>query len=319
MQRISVLDPSIVSYNLGNDIIIDSVNNFLKEQFNEAFITKLQFTDRLGKKSKRYISNSDITFLAGTNSLSSKMRKLEQFRITIFDLLKVNSIVLLGVGWWQYEEVPKKIDRFILQNLLSKSINHSVRDTYSKEMLVKAGINNVIYTGCPSMWSLDAAHCQSIPSNKARSVLFTFTDYSKSIEADSKLLGILNQNYKNLFFWPQGINDLEYLNEISKGQIIKINYLCPNLSSLDTFLKNHDVDYVGTRLHAGIRAIQFKKRALIVGVDNRALEISRDTNLNVTERNDFNAIQNFIENEFQTNINIPLSNINIWKSQFSIN
>jgi len=118
MQRISVLDPSIVSYNLGNDIIIDSVNNFLKEQFNEAFITKLQFTDRLGKKSKRYISNSDITFLAGTNSLSSKMRKLEQFRITIFDLLKVNSIVLLGVGWWQYEEVPKKIDRFILQNLL---------------------------------------------------------------------------------------------------------------------------------------------------------------------------------------------------------
>jgi polysaccharide pyruvyl transferase WcaK-like protein len=49
-------------------------------------------------------------------------------------------------------------------------------------------------------------------------------------------------------------------------------------------LKREDVDCVGTRLHAGIRALQRKRRAIILGVDNRAEEMGHDFDLPVVAR-----------------------------------
>ena len=68
---------------------------------------------------------------------------------------------------------------FLLKILLSKTYLHSVRDEYTKDMLERIGIKNVINTGCPTMWSLTEEHCKQIPIKKSNSVVFTITDYNK--------------------------------------------------------------------------------------------------------------------------------------------
>ena len=86
MKKVSILDPSILSYNLGNEIISNSIDNFISEHLNESFVIKLQYTERLRKKSKNHIKNSDLAILAGANSLSSNMFCLEQFPIQPFGI-----------------------------------------------------------------------------------------------------------------------------------------------------------------------------------------------------------------------------------------
>jgi hypothetical protein len=95
----------------------------------------------------------------------------------------------------------------------------------------------------------------------------------------------------------------------------KAIYVKPSLQALDEIL-TIDIDYLGTRLHAGIRALQNKKRTLILAVDNRAIEISKDTNLPVVPRNDWESITSWIESAYETRIRLPWSNIDKWKSQF---
>ena len=95
----------------------------------------------------------------------------------------------------------------------------------------------------------------------------------------------------------------------------KAIYVKPSLQALDEIL-TIDIDYLGTRLHAGIRALQNKKRTLILAVDNRAIEISKDTNLPVVPRNDWESITSWIESDYTTQIILPWSNIDKWKSQF---
>ena len=52
--------------------------------------------------------------------------------------------------------------------------------------------------------------------------------------------------------------------------------MSPTLEAFDNLLESEiDLDYIGTRLHAGIRAIQKKRRSIIIGVDNRALEMQK--------------------------------------------
>jgi hypothetical protein len=50
----------------------------------------------------------------------------------------------------------------------------------------------------------------------------------------------------------------------------------PNARSL-----RYDVDFVGARLHGGIRALQRGRRTLTIALDNRAREIAGDTGMPV--------------------------------------
>ncbi|TOG81065.1 capsular biosynthesis protein, partial [Vibrio parahaemolyticus] len=72
--------------------------------------------------------------------------------------------------------------------------------------------------------------------------------------------------------------------------------IAPSLESFDEVLSSGNVDYIGTRLHGGVRALQKKVRTLILAIDNRAWEKKKDFNLPVVERNDEVAISNFINN-----------------------
>ncbi|RLM17391.1 hypothetical protein BIY29_19160, partial [Brenneria alni] len=260
---------------------------------------------------------SEFSFIGGSNLLSSDhsfllKKKYNQWAVNIFDALKINNPILLGVGWKNYQVKPNFLTSFLYRKLLSSKEIHSVRDNYTLQKLKEVGINNAINTGCPTMWGLDKAHCDSIPDKKANIVVFTLTDYNRSPEHDKILIEILKRNYDEIFFWPQGRRDNEYLHCFNTDGIKIIN---PNLSSYDQLL-SQDIDFIGTRLHAGIRAIQKKKRAIILGIDNRAEEIRKDTNLFVINRDEVNSLNEIISSRFKTDILVNFENICKWKKQF---
>ena len=316
MKKITILDTDITSSNLGNEIIMQGVYDFLHSRFQNDYLMKLECTDHIGPMSKKYILSSDYSFIGGSNLLTSQINKYKQIGFSFFDSFSIQKMILIGVGWWQYQDKPNFFSKVFLRNLLESKIIHSVRDEYTKEKLLKIGIKNVLNTSCPSTWNLTESHCNKILKTKSDAVVFTLTDYSHDIKSDTNFINILKDNYERIFFWPQGWNDLDYIKslKIRNSEIIKI--IPPYLKSFDNLLKNNEIDYIGTRLHAGIRAIQMQRRALILSVDNRATEISNDICMNVVPRDAEDRIELFITSEHKTAIKIPQKNIDAWKAQF---
>lgn len=315
MKIISVMDTSISSYNLGNQIIMESVLEIIDELFPDDFLFNLPWEGAISKVAHCYLRKSDHVLFGGTNSLSSHMLKYKQMSFRLRDLFRFNDLTLLGMGWWQYQNKPDIYTRMFIRRLLSNKNIHSVRDEYTKKMLNSIGVSAVVNTCCPTTWKLTAAHCSFIPTKKAKNVTVTLTDYNKSRVTDQLLLDALLDSYENIYYWTQGAGDLAYIESFHKHKG-RIKLIPPKLNKFDQLLDSEDCDYVGTRLHAGIRAIQRKKRTLILAVDNRATEISEDVSLNVKPRGDISAIQGFISGHYETRLKIPFDEINRWKAQF---
>ena len=93
--------------------------------------------------------------------------------------------------------------------------------------------------------------------------------------------------------------------------------LDPTIAALDEFLANQPgLDYVGNRLHAGIRALQHGVRTLIVEVDNRARMMGVDLGLPTIERDDFDGITSWIRRSAAIDLRLPRKAIEDWKQQF---
>jgi len=318
MKLISIIDTTISDDNLGNRIIMEAVIKHLKEIFKQDFFIYIPFIDKLGKQAKNYIKESDVIFFGGTNSLSSNMLRYKQWNINLFDTLYLKNVILMGIGWWQYQDEPDLYTKFLLKKVLSKNYIHSTRDLYTKIKLEKIGFKNIINTGCPSIWDLTPKHCNCIPTEKEKNVLLTFTSYYKNYRKDRELFDILKRNYKRIFFWPQQYKDFKYSKEIFNSDFKFVEYLNPSLEALDRFFSSQEeVEYVGTRLHCYIRALQHKRRAINIGVDNRAIEMSKDFGLVVVRRDELYRLEGKIKSEFKTMLNIPIYNIKKWKRQFS--
>ena len=316
MKTISLLDTTVSDFNLGNQIIMEAVNDIINDLFEHDFIFKLQYAEPFGKQSMRYLRQSDYIFFGGTNSLSSQMNRYTQMGFTLSNIFYISNLTLLGVGWWQYQSRPNLYTKYFLKKLLSTTTLHSLRDSYTQKMLSDIGIHNTINTSCPTTWSLTKEHCQKIPINKAHDVITTFTDYNKHPIFDQTLINLLLDNYETVYFWVQGIGDLEYLNNLYIPHKQRLKIIPPKLKNYDHLLKNTQIDYIGTRLHAGIRALQHQQRSLIIAIDNRAKEISNDIGLNIANRDDVTKIIEFIEKPYVTDLTVPLENISKWKEQF---
>lgn len=318
-KSVGILDPSIGTTNLGDLIIMDAVVKVLDEVFPTdqkiKFPTQL-YTD-FDTRSK--LEMQDYVFVGGTNLLASNLDTRHQWKIHpgMKNRQELN-LILLGTGWWQYQHQPNAYTSALLGSVLSKKYLHSVRDAYTAEKLKGVGISNVVNTACPTMWELNENHCSKIPVSKAKNVITTLTSYKRDIEKDSWLLNTLAAKYEDVHIWVQGLEDVDYMEELDIDKS-RFKLIPPTLTHFNKALMQEDVEYVGTRLHAGIRALQLKKRCVIVAVDNRALEISRDTNLNVIARENVNSVVEFIDHDYTTRINLPLQNIQNWKAQFQIN
>src|SRR5699024_986756 len=122
---------------------------------------------------------------------------------------------------------------------------------------------------------------------------------------DQAMLNILSRSYNQVFLWPQGIEDSEYFQNMRMSDNIEI--IPFGLDAYDKVLGMEDVDYVGTRLHAGIRALSKGHRTIVISIDNRAKNIGKDTGLPTIEREDIEVLlQDKINSEFATNIHMPI-------------
>lgn len=316
MRELAVLDTSIASENLGDKIIMDYCGQILETLFPKVFTAAFPTHDILGRLSKEKINNSDLAIVCGTNLLSANMNKYNQWKINMKDANYLSNVCLLGVGWWQYQQEPNRYTKKLLKKILDNSYLHSVRDSYTEKQLKSMNIENVVNTACPTMWNLKKDHCQKIPQQRADEVITTLTSYGKNRKKDKLMLEILCNNYKKVYLWLQASEDSDYLQELEMQTSIET--ISPNLNHYDQLLQEKNVDYVGTRLHAGIRALNNRRRSLIVAIDNRALEIAKDTNLPIIKREELDQqIERKINSEWKTEIILPEDNIRKWKQQFT--
>ncbi len=316
MNSIGIHDPSVGTGNIGDYIIADSIERELNDIFKYNFKIYFPSQEKLSLISYKKIYKMKYTFVGGSNLLSSNMNKRNQWKINLVDAIFIKNAILLGVGWWQYQMKPNFYTKYLLKRVLNKDYLHSVRDSFTESQLKSIGISNVINTACPTTWNLTETHCDKIPNKKADNVVFTLTDYMKDEKADKELIQILVKNYKNVYFWIQGSNDLNYFNSINTTENIEL--ISPTLAAYDHILTNtKSLDFVGTRLHAGIRALQKHIRTIVVAIDNRAIEKSKDINLKIILRDEIDKkLETMINEEFSTDIKLPLENIEKWKKQF---
>jgi len=328
MNNIVLIDPSLqdnkgnLSTNLGDIIIYDSIQKNLEFVFSRSNLIRISSHDFFSDASFNAVKNADYIFFGGTNALSSNIIEYNQWLLSkkkyYYLFPKVKNVILIGVGWWQYQAKPTIVTKYFYNSVLNKKIYHSVRDNYTKNKLKEVGIKNVINTGCPTIWNLDGFN-----GNRNRlstkNCVFTFTDYNRHIEYDSKLLRIILDFFPDsIYFFPQGKNDLDYIKTlpIFQQNSNRIALLSYDFCELNQF-QEEDVVFIGTRLHGGVKFMQMGKESLIVGVDNRAIEMAKDFSLPVVKRDDFISIDKWLKGEsiFKP-ISIPLNQIDKWKEQF---
>lgn len=315
--KIGILDTGIATENTGDLIIMEGAKRELENTLIDYQLIYFPTHEKLSSHSHKLQKLVSINVACGTNLLHSHMGIVKQWNIGIKSAFKIKPVVLLGVGWRSQKK--RKTDVFtkwLLRKVLSTTYLHSVRDSYAMEQLNSIGITNVINTGCPTTWALSEDHCLHIPTKKGENAVVLLTDYSRD-ERDSMLLDFVCANYKKVFFWCQGTHDHQYIESL--GFSDRIQTIPSSLYAYRQLLSDQSLslDYVGTRLHGGIYALQHRRRSIIVGVDHRANIMGRDLNLPVVDRYKSNEIlEGMILNEFPTRINLPLDNIKKWKAQF---
>ncbi|MDA7434765.1 polysaccharide pyruvyl transferase family protein [Synechococcus sp. AH-601-J22] len=307
-------DPSICSPNIGDQIISQAVESILSTLLPDLGSIKFptQYSSLI--RSHRILESSQINIVGGTNLITPNRLKFSQWKIPISFYIKNYKFLLLGVGIHQYKNKFDPLSSFAYRRLLRSKYLHSVRDSYTQRTLESLKISS-INTSCPTLWPLiDDASQAKIPTVKSASVVFTLTDYRKSPVNDIKLIQTLISIYSNVYFWPQGTGDQIYCTELlsSIGKTSSVSFLPFGLTSYTDLLRCSQLDYVGTRLHAGIYALNHFKRSLVLSVDNRAAEIGKDINLPVIARDEINSISNFIQTPSPLRLQLPTSNVVNW-------
>ena len=92
------------------------------------------------------VRQKQLLFVSGTNLLSSNLESRFQWKIHDGQksFLK-NKVVLLGCGWWQYQEGITPYTRKIYKSILHNgNLLHSVRDQYTLNKLKSIGIENIV-------------------------------------------------------------------------------------------------------------------------------------------------------------------------------
>lgn len=317
MKKILLFDTSEGSDNVGDDIIMD----YCSQQLAKLFANDIYWYDRvpthlkIGKTAYRMNKNAMYSFVLGTNILKSSILRNKNWKIGFWEAINLKDLVLMGVGWGNYNKFSSDpFTKWVYKSIFSTKYIHSVRDSYTELKLKRIGFTNVLNTACPTMWNLTSEHCRSIPIQKSNEVVTALTHYRPDVERDREMFHILNKNYSKIYLWLQQAEDYEYFQSLNLK--LNISFVKPQLSEYDKLLMNHNVDFIGSRLHGGIRALNFKRRTLIIGVDNRAIEINKDTNLPFMLRDNIEHVDKWINSVKKTEIVLPNDHINEWKSQF---
>ncbi|MBV5328912.1 MAG: polysaccharide pyruvyl transferase family protein [Chlorobium sp.] len=323
--NISLFNPALKdnqgnpSINLGDLIIGARVTEILKEIFPDAILREFSTHAMPLEDEIEWIQQADLILVGGTNLLSSSVQEYNQWKLgatpQIYLTPPLAEAVLCGVGWWQYQDKADTVSKHFYRQLLSSSTPHSVRDSYTARKMREMGMDNVINTSCPTLWNLDGY--KNIRTNFHKKCLTCFTDYRPDQEANNALLEILLAHYPDgITIFPQGDHDIRDMSNLKTfiDHQDRIELLPHDISLFFQRVAQNDADYVGTRLHAGAYCMTHGLDSLIIGVDNRSVEISKDISLPVVDRNDFQSIKEWLEGKrIFDPVKIPLQGIEEWK------
>lgn len=184
---------------------------------------------------------------------------------------------------------------------------HERKIVFNRYILHKYRMSYIVEIDKPNYWK--------IPQKKAKRVIITLTDYNCDQERDRYLLDTCCKEYEQAYYFAQGTGDIQYLKDL--GYAHKVTLLSPQLPCYNEILSQGNIDYIGTRLHAGIRALQNSVRSFIIGIDNRAIEMANDFCLPVLNQHNLSELTTLINKDYSLDLTIPFENINQWRAQFT--
>lgn len=322
MKNYVLFDIAEGTQNLGDYIIMESIMNEMNFLFEGNFLTHFSthmpiariYQNFRRNMASRACNAADKKFICGANTLKQSLFRISpDWNINYFNCKYYKDSITIGVGTDMNAKHMDFYTKRMYKKIFSKKYIHSVRDERTKKILENLGFQ-AINTGCPTLWSLTPEFCKQIPTDKADNVVFTLTFYDKDPKNDQKLIDILKENYNKVYFWVQGSEDYEYFKTFKNIEQIEI--VSPALDSYRKILQQENIEYVGTRLHAGIFAMKNKKRSIILSVDNRAQDMSVTYQLNTILREQIDTLPAMLHSSFQTNVHIDQEKIQQWKDQF---
>ena len=324
MDTVVLFDPGIRSLNKGDEVIMASAYRELEQAgiLKDAFILRAATHAPVvtwyqnGNKNPhtRIYDGAAYKFICGSNLMwKNMMLPLPSLNVNLWNCRPYRNSILMGVGVGQAKRKTNAYTKSLYKKILSKDYIHSARDGAAADFLESMGFK-AIDTGCPTMWRFTPEFCAEIPKKKSENVIFTLTDYGKDKQQDQKLIDILNRNYKKVSFWIQGISDWKYFQEFSGTENITV--IPPSLDAYSKALSQPDTEYVGTRLHAGMFAMQHKKRTIILAIDNRVRDMNDAYDLHVVERDNIEELEEMINSELKADVRLKQENINKWLAQF---
>ena len=326
--RIFLFDPSMrdnsgaPSVNLGDLIIFQAVKDILTDLLPGISVLRASSHVPPDVDLHAETQRADLVLVGGTNLLSSHVLEYDQWKLASvaghYEHPPALRAVLLGVGWWQYQDAPDTTTRRYYRQLLHESLPHAVRDSYTVKKLEICGVDNVLNTSCPTLWALHGKETRRTGNN--RRCLFCLTDYMPAPEDDDRLIPLLAECYPDgLLFFPQGDHDEAYAATLPafRENSSRIRCLPHAVEALYAATLPEDrggLDYVGTRLHAGAWCLRQGMPSCILAVDNRSREIAKDTNLPVIDRGNVKALSVWINGgPPDTPVTLPLKAIAAWK------
>lgn len=313
-EEYALFDPSLDSYNLGDAIISHYCRSALADCLDCDNLMSVQTHRVCDKEKQQKLVHINKKILFGTNIISPQIERYSIWTLPK-SLMGYHNTIAMGVGAGHHSESISTMSAFVYRRIFSSEGLHSVRDSNVETIFHQIGIHNVVNTGCPTLWRMTPEHCASIPSTKADKVVSTVTDYDRDPDKDVAMLNILQEEYAEVYVWIQGADDLKYLESLI--DLSSVHIIEHSVQAYTSILVNEHIDYVGTRLHAGIHALNYGIRSLVISIDNRAEEMGRDFSLPVMQRKAVTSdLRNWINSDQNTMLHLPWDNIARWKAQF---
>lgn len=323
--NIVVFDTAIGTFNRGDDIILHSTEKCLAPILENNYVMNLGthinnfnlYHYLRNSKKLKYVDNCDYKFIMGTNLLTGDIiRSIGQWSVGPLSKRIYRNSIVVGVGVTKNNQKLTFYTKAFYKDILRTDIAHSVRDEQSKAMLESIGGVPVINTGCPTLWGLTPNVCDKIPTKKAPNAVLTISGQKKyqQPEYDQKLIDTVEANYDKIYFWVQTYEDEIYLQSLKHKKEFQFVYSLKNYGEI---CDNAQVDYVGTRLHGGIFAMQHGVRAVILEIDHRAKGFREINNINTLQRENMDALADMLHGTIKTEIYLREKEIHEWMAQFN--
>ena len=328
MKKVLLFDTALGTSNNGDEIIFESVKSGLRPVLSNALCfrlaTHIENYSPLqmlhpGTKLSAICFQADYKFICGTNLLVEDFLRIRpQWWVHRSNEKLYQNSILVGVGKrTDYPSIKNKYTRDLYKRILSSEYTHSVRDEATKEIVEELGFK-AINTGCPTLWMFDENKCKMIPTQKSDNVVFSVSGYSYQADPDRdrQMVQCLLKHYDRCYAWIQTTDDEKYLIELLRDmQSPQIEYLY-SLIRFEDVLNQGNIDYVGTRLHGGIYAMQHNARTIIISIDQRAEGFYESNNIPILRRETVAELGDTVESSFETKIHVNREGITAFLSQF---